>query len=56
MKYSDIINTIKEIKDVHEPLDNDIPKVYLSGAHLPVIKDNQIMKMKYKSATEEFEC
>ena len=56
MKYSDIINTIKEIKNVHEPLDDDIPKVYLSGAHLPVTKDNQTMKMKYESKTESFEC
>ena len=35
---------------------DDIPRVYLSGGLLPVTKDNQIMKMKYVSKIESFEC
>ena len=36
--------------------EKDIPRVYLSGAHLPITKDFQTMKMKYESKSETFEC
>ena len=36
--------------------EKDIPRVYPSGAHLPITKDFQTMKMKYESKTESFEC
>ena len=47
-------NTSKQMNDMI--YEKDIPRVYLSGAHLPVTKDNQTMKMKYESKTESFEC
>lgn len=49
---------VKDLIDSKPSFDdiNDIPRVYLSGAHLPITKDNQTMKMSYKSKTLNFDC
>lgn len=56
MKYSDIIKQVKELRDVYEPADDDIPRVYLSGGLLPTTKDYTKLKMRYVSKTMNFDC